>query len=665
MWSSKGLLPYISYTIHWVDDERNYKTQCLETFYLPSDHTAANIADALKDIRQTWKLPEEGQMAITTDNAANMICATNILKWQRLSCFGHNLNLAVTNSLKDDNRVSRALGVAHRIVSAFSTSWKRRQDLSIVQIEKKLPQHMLIAHCPTRWKSKAKMISRLLEQENAIRAVLGLDRDASHLLPTWQDIHVWESLAAALSPLEDLTDFLSGDTHVTVSSVIPVLFNLANKILKENQDDNTLTRNIKKYIIDYMEKKYAYIKTKEILNIVTFLDPRARETKESEEFDVHAMNNGIAFAELVSYIEEARKDNLVASVFKLADLANLYNVKLKQLGTDTEGCIHSTKLKDGILGYFQDMEAHRQGRDVMLVSKKDVGSALNKACKHDADNDPIHLARAANIVRRDMFKMKNQFNGSFESKCQEESVPVSLLALVAMVLNGPNIAAQSSSATMPQSVLTISQLLVYNSMVRHCKDVTSTTGHSKERKTPLPIYLGVMIHTKTRKRELVDDLFELGISVSYDRVLEISADLSSNVCQQYMRAKIVCIPKLKCGLFTTAAVDNIDQNPSSTSAQDSFHATGISLFQHTSDDLCGFAQNIATENTDSRKETIAHLPEAYTNITPIAGFKHNLFVPKLKGPSKANIQLIPQGIQVCVSFHILCIPLNHLRTFYL
>ena len=61
-------------------------------------------------------------MAITTDNAANMICATNILKWQRLSCFGHNLNLAVTNSLKDDNRVSRALGIAHHIVSAFSTS---------------------------------------------------------------------------------------------------------------------------------------------------------------------------------------------------------------------------------------------------------------------------------------------------------------------------------------------------------------------------------------------------------------------------------------------------------------------------------------------------------------------------------------------------------------
>ena len=87
----------ISYTIHWLDDEFDYKTRYLDTFYLPSDLTATNIASALKNIRQTWKLPKEGQMSVTTDNGANMISAANILKCQRLSCFGHDLNLAVTN----------------------------------------------------------------------------------------------------------------------------------------------------------------------------------------------------------------------------------------------------------------------------------------------------------------------------------------------------------------------------------------------------------------------------------------------------------------------------------------------------------------------------------------------------------------------------------------
>ena len=43
-----------------------------------------------------------------------------------------------------------------------------------------------------------------------------------------------------------------------------------------------------------------------------------------------------------------------------------------------------------------------------------------------------------------------------------------------------------------------------------------------------------------------------------------------------------CPPKLRRGLLTTGAVDNIDHNPSSTTAKDSFHCTGISLMQHQS-----------------------------------------------------------------------------------
>ena len=330
------------------------------------------------------------------------------------------------------------------------------------------------------------------------------------------------------------------------------------------------------------------------LQCLVSLYNRARETKVSDDFDVDTMNHGIAFAELVSYIEDSRMDNLCAPVFKLTDLVNLYSTRLKQLGTDVTGRIHSTKLKDRLLGYFQDMEAHKQGRDVVLISNQDIGSALSKACELDADNDAVHLARAASIVRRDMFKMKNQFNGSFEKKCQEESLPASLLELVSMVLNGPNIETQSSSS-ISQPVLTISQLLMHNSLVRTRKNHTSSTiRHNQERETPLPIYLGVLIHTKTRKRELVEILYELGLSVSYNLVLGISTELGNKICHHYKVANAVCPPELNGGLFTNAAVDNIDHNPSSTSAHDAFHGTALSLFQHPNKDNSGVPQHVAT-----------------------------------------------------------------------
>ena len=125
-------------------------------------------------------------------------------------------------------------------------------------------------------------------------------------------------------------------------------------------------------------------------------------------------------------------DSLVAPVFKLMDLENLYCTRLEQLGTHMTGRIHSTKLKNRILSYFPDINAHTQGHDVVFVCNKDVSAALWKACEHDTDNDAVHLARVAMIVRRDMLKMKNEFSGSFDAQCQEKSVPVSLLALVSM-----------------------------------------------------------------------------------------------------------------------------------------------------------------------------------------------------------------------------------------
>ena len=42
--------------------------------------------------------------------------------------------------------------------------------------------------------------------------------------------------------------------------------------------------------------------------------------------------DAIVFAELVIYIEEARFEESTAPVFKLADMAELYSLRLQQLG---------------------------------------------------------------------------------------------------------------------------------------------------------------------------------------------------------------------------------------------------------------------------------------------------------------------------------------------
>ena len=80
-------------------------------------------------------------------------------------------------------------------------------------------------------------------------------------------------------------------------------------------------------------------------------------------------------------------------------------------------------------------------------------------------------------------------------------------------------------------------------------------------------------------------MHRLGLSISYDRVLQLSTDLANTVCQQYEDDDIVCPPGLRKNVFTTSAVDNIDHNPSSTTAlaKDAFHGTAIFLTNHISD----------------------------------------------------------------------------------
>ena len=313
---------------------------------------------------------------------------------------------------------------------------------------------------------------------------------------------------------------------------------------------------------------------------------RAKTTVEAEQKTDHeGVMSRIVLAELVLYIEETPLEEGTAPVFRLADLAKLYTTRMEQLGVALCKKVTSTRLKERLLAQLPGLRSQSKGRDVLLAFDEDIGEALGKACEQDCDTEAVHLARAAQIVRRYMFEDTGRFRGSFPGGCQEDSVPNVLVAMVNMVLDGPSIKNQSHSSS-TQAALSIAQLLKFNSVKQSRKQGATKTQeppsvrHSSSQETPLPTYVGLMLHAKTRKRGLVDKLFSLGLSISYDRVLRLSAQMGNSVCQLYRIEQVVCPPTLRSNVFTTAAVDNIDHNPSATTAKNSFHGTGISLVQH-------------------------------------------------------------------------------------
>ncbi|KAK0140110.1 Zinc finger BED domain-containing protein 1 [Merluccius polli] len=282
LWSSRTMEPYLSLTIHYIDDDFTMKSRCLQTSFFPQDHTGEAIAQGLREALASWSLPEERQVCITTDNGSNVVKAASLNKWMRLQCFGHRLHLAIENAMKDP-RIDRAVGICKKLVSSFSYSWRRKKELARAQKELKLPEHGLKTECPTRWGSRQAMIERVLEQQRAISQVLSSDRKARHLIPSWQDTEILEAIHKSLHPLTEFTDALSSEKYVSVSFVKPVLHLFSSSILKVNDDVSELTNTIRKKILTYLEEKYKDPETQELLDMASALDPRFKLRYASED----------------------------------------------------------------------------------------------------------------------------------------------------------------------------------------------------------------------------------------------------------------------------------------------------------------------------------------------------------------------------------------------
>ena len=113
------------------------------------------------------------------------------------------------------------------------------------------------------------------------------------------------------------------------------------------------------------------------------------------------------------------------------------------------------------------------------------------------------------VVHREMLETSFTFNGSF-SKCT--SVPQSLLALVSMILEGPNIVHHSTNNI--KAAIAISQLLIFNS-VKHARDAdaATTVHHTHQQETALPLYTAMKIHAVTCKRNPNNILLHWGLCV--------------------------------------------------------------------------------------------------------------------------------------------------------
>ena len=340
-------------------------------------------------------------------------------------------------------------------------------------------------------------------------------------------------------------------------------------------------------------------------------------------------------AELTLYMEQTENEDK-GYIFKLADLANLYKTRVRELGGHTPDRVHTTKLKQRLMLHIENLKEFQDSNShCYLAFDDDVRTVLKIFYEKSYDDETFVLSEGAKIIRRDILLEDSTFDGNFTRDCQQHFLPQSLKSFVDNILQGSKIS--SSHKQLTQSTLTISQLIVQNSIKRIRKNLKTTNEihHSRARESPLEVYLGMLMHATTRKKCLIEKLHNLGISISYKLVMKLATTLGNNLLTHYNTVKIVCSPTLKSNVFTTAALDNKDHNPSSTTAEGSFHGTGISLFQHPTMKNPGVERDIG--KTNSLKRKLLQLPALYANVSPISDFKKE---PKIPDYSTTEFSLL-------------------------
>ena len=218
-WTSRAAHSCVTITAHFIDDNFEIQNHTLQTRQLNSSHTADNLAEILTTAVEEWGLKKSQPIAITTDNASNIVSGINSISSEfspHIRCFAHTLNLATQKAIKCQ-QVDRVAGRIRRIVSFFHKSSTATAIMESKQDLLELPKHKLIQDVSTRWNSTYDMFSRYIKQQPAVFATL-LSKDVKKNLKdivSDDDLEAAGELILVLKPMKTLTTLMCDSKHPT------------------------------------------------------------------------------------------------------------------------------------------------------------------------------------------------------------------------------------------------------------------------------------------------------------------------------------------------------------------------------------------------------------------------------------------------------------------
>ena len=264
------------------------------------------------------------------------------------------------------------------------------------------------------------------------------------------------------------------------------------------------------------------------------------------------------FRRIVTYISEQRRMHGMM-MFEASPLENMYKELLEY--DSIPYSTHVSRFGDRLKSAIPEIEKRTINKKNMIC----FSTLVDDLTKHEISHSSFikSLKKVITPVRKDMSEISNTFQGKFQPGCQENSVPIKLLSLCSMLIDGCDPRIKGFS----QAALSVSQIVMYEYKEYSTTTSTSTCRHLKFRETPLSIHVGLKLYATVRAKTLIQKHFFLGLCISYDRYLLLAPKIRT--------CGVFVANSLKLQVFTIIAKDNIYLNAKCTKIKQHFH--GISM----------------------------------------------------------------------------------------
>ncbi|XP_041752688.2 zinc finger BED domain-containing protein 4-like [Coregonus clupeaformis] len=287
IWVTSQTREYLTLTAHWVSYESCVRPQgedfhcsaLLSVSQMDCDHDVLNIQKQLEYFWDTWisSLGLKKGFTVTDNNAIANVLEDN--DHVIVQCFGHTIDLIVSEAIKSQRMVQNLLSIARKISERVYRSDKAKEKLAELQKVYQLPENGLIQDVPSKWRTSFFMLERLVEQKKAVDE-MSIECNFREMISCdqWE---VMQSVCNALKPFEVACREMSNRT-ATLGQVIPLIHILNRKIdmlFDETMGIDNMLKSLKEAMVSRMsstlhDPRYTW---------ATMLDPRYKISLFTEE----------------------------------------------------------------------------------------------------------------------------------------------------------------------------------------------------------------------------------------------------------------------------------------------------------------------------------------------------------------------------------------------